>query len=83
MITTNNCYGQRLCLEAWHINMNDHALNRDDRIYLPQIMSPLEYIRSCIVTLDQPPPLPPMKTLDWSVETLVVRQFDWAFHSIL
>ena len=20
IITTNNCYGQRLCLEAWHIN---------------------------------------------------------------
>ncbi len=24
------------CLEAWHINMNQHALNRDDGSYLPQ-----------------------------------------------
>jgi hypothetical protein len=30
VITTNNRYGQRLCLEAWHINMSNHALNRDD-----------------------------------------------------
>ena len=29
-------YGQRRCLEAWHINMNQHALNRDDGRYLPQ-----------------------------------------------
>ncbi len=35
-IITNNRYGQRRCLEAWHINMNYHALNRDDRSYLPQ-----------------------------------------------
>ncbi len=34
--TTNNRYGQRRCLEAWHINMNQHALNRDDGSYLPQ-----------------------------------------------
>ncbi len=32
IITTNNRYGQRRCLEAWHINMNQHALNRDDCI---------------------------------------------------
>ena len=36
IITTNNRYGQRHCLEAWHINMNQHALNRDDGSYLPQ-----------------------------------------------
>ena len=24
VITTNNRYGQRLCLEAWHINMSNH-----------------------------------------------------------
>jgi hypothetical protein len=36
VITTNNRYGQRLCLEAWHINMSNHALNRDDGAYLPQ-----------------------------------------------
>ncbi len=35
IITTNTHYGQRLCLEAWHINMNHHALNRDDGSYLP------------------------------------------------
>jgi hypothetical protein len=32
----NNRYGQRLCLEAWHINMSNHALNRDDGAYLPE-----------------------------------------------
>ena len=36
VITTNNRYGQRLCLEAWHINMSLHALNRDDGAYLPE-----------------------------------------------
>ena len=37
VITTNNRYGQRLWLEAWHINMSNHALNRDDgRIFLTQ-----------------------------------------------
>jgi hypothetical protein len=36
MITTNNRYHQRLCIEAWHINMSNHALNKDDRAYLPE-----------------------------------------------
>ena len=36
IITTNNRYGQRLCLEAWHINVIPCALNRDDGSYLPQ-----------------------------------------------
>jgi hypothetical protein len=36
VITTNNRYGQRLCLEAWHINISNHALNRDDGAYLPE-----------------------------------------------
>ena len=36
VITTNNRYGQRLCLEAWHINMSHHALNGDDGAYLPE-----------------------------------------------
>ncbi len=43
----------RRCLEAWHININHHALNRDDFSYLPQeclhlvgkIESSLEYTR--------------------------------------
>ena len=33
---TNNRYGQRICLEAWHINASFCALNRDDGSYLPQ-----------------------------------------------
>ena len=37
VITTNNRYhGQRLCLEAWHINMSNYAVNRDDGAYLPE-----------------------------------------------
>ena len=36
IITTNNRYGQRLCLEAWHINASSCVLNRDDGSYLPQ-----------------------------------------------
>jgi hypothetical protein len=36
VITTNNRHGQRLCLESWHINMCNHALNRDDGAYLPE-----------------------------------------------
>ncbi len=35
IITTNNRYGQRRCLEVWHINMNHHAPNREDGSYLP------------------------------------------------
>ena len=37
IITTNNRYGQRLCLEAWHINASSCVLSRDDGSYLPQI----------------------------------------------
>jgi hypothetical protein len=36
VLTTNNRYGQRLCLEAWHINTSNHALNRDDGAYLSE-----------------------------------------------
>ena len=54
IITTNNRYGQRLCLEAWHINASSCALNRDDGSSLPQEYLHLvgkkrhvvEYIRS-------------------------------------
>jgi hypothetical protein len=54
VITTNNRYGQRLCLEAWHINMSNHALNRDDgclfargiHASLWQVTSSLGYLRS-------------------------------------
>ena len=30
IITTNRCYHQRLCLEAWHINSAHAPLSRDD-----------------------------------------------------
>ena len=55
VIPTNNRYGQRLCLEAWHINMSNHALNRDDGAYVFargihashwQVTSSLGYLRS-------------------------------------
>ena len=36
IITTNNRYGQRLCLEAWHVVASPCALNTDDGSYLPQ-----------------------------------------------
>ena len=36
IITTNNRYGRRLCLEAWHINVRPCALNRDDGSHLLQ-----------------------------------------------
>ena len=36
IITTNNRFGQRHCLEAWHINASPSCvLNRDDGSYLP------------------------------------------------
>ena len=35
IITTNQCYHQRLCLEAWHINSAHTTLNRDDGGLLP------------------------------------------------
>ena len=72
--TTNNRYGQRLCPEAWHINMSNHALNRDDGAYLPeeymhliwQVTSFLGYLKSHDCNFRSPL----MKTLDWSVKTL-------------
>jgi hypothetical protein len=74
VITTNNHYGQRLCLEAWHINMSNHALNRDDSAYLPEEYMhligrwhhPLGYLRSHDCNFRSPL----MKTVDWSVEML-------------
>ena len=63
VITTNKRYGQRLWLEAWHINMSNHALNRDDSAYLPE-----EYIHLIGINCNFRSPL--MKTLDWSVKTL-------------
>ena len=35
IITTNQCYHLRLCLEAWHINSAHSPLNRDDGGLLP------------------------------------------------
>ena len=54
-----NRYGQRRYLEACHINMNHHALNRDDG----RSISATEW-RPCWQITS------PLKTLDWSVETL-------------
>jgi hypothetical protein len=59
VITTNNRYGERLCLEAWHINMSNHALNRDDGAICQ---------RNICIDCNFRSPL--MKTLDWNVETL-------------
>ena len=47
VITTNNRYGQRLCLEAWHINASPCALNRDDGSHLPQ-----EYLHLILLVND-------------------------------
>jgi hypothetical protein len=33
-MTTNNIFGQRRCLDMWHINMNHHALNTNDFNYI-------------------------------------------------
>ena len=35
IITTNRCYHQHLCLEAWHINSAHAPLHRDDGGLLP------------------------------------------------
>ena len=35
IITTNHCYHQHLCLEAWHINSTHAPLNRDNGSLLP------------------------------------------------
>ena len=35
IITTNQRYHQRLCLEAWHVNFAHAPLNRDDDGLLP------------------------------------------------
>ena len=72
--TKNNRYGQRICLEAWNINANLRALNRDDGSYLPQEYLPLvgksrlvdKYIRSQVFSFRSPL----IKPLDLSVEML-------------
>jgi hypothetical protein len=76
VIPTNNRYGQRLCLEAWNINMSNHALNRDDGGTVPICQRnifislagdvTLGYLRSHDCNFRSPL----MKILDWSVETL-------------
>ena len=39
IITTNNRFGQRHCLEAWHINASPSCvLNRDDGSYLYSVL---------------------------------------------
>ena len=69
IITTNRCYHQRRCLEAWHINSTHAPLNCDNGGLLPD-----EYCISLIddVTTQSRAVLrsPLRKTLDRSVETL-------------
>ena len=75
IIITNNRYGQRLCLEAWHINASPCALNRDDGSHLPQeyniyilLVDDVTLTAYKVVSFNIRPAL--MKTLDRSVETL-------------
>jgi hypothetical protein len=35
-ICTGTVVPIHICLEVWHINMSNHALNRDDGAYLPE-----------------------------------------------
>ena len=71
IITTNNRYRQRLCLEPWHINSSPCALNRDDGSYIPQEYHhvgdvPLTVYK--VMSFNIRSPL--IKTLDRSVEKL-------------
>jgi hypothetical protein len=67
-------WSKTIGLEAWHINMSNHALNGDDGAYFPDeymhligmVTSSLGYLRSHDCNFRSPL----MKTLDWSVETL-------------
>ena len=36
IISCNPHYHQRICLEAWHINSTDYAINRDDGNLFPE-----------------------------------------------
>ena len=36
VISTNKRYDQRRCLETWHLNMSNHALNKEDGAYLSE-----------------------------------------------
>ena len=73
IITTNNRYGQRLCLEAWHINASPCALNgMTEVIYHKNIyilfVDDVTLTAYKVTSFNIRPPL--MKTLDRSVETL-------------
>ena len=77
IITTNQRYHQRLCLEAWHIN-SAHALKkkRDDGGLLPNAYLHLVRKKRQLISDHIKGPLfaafrsPLMKALDRSVETL-------------
>ena len=74
IITTNNRYGQKLCLEAWHINASPCALNigMTEVIYHKSIyillVDDVTLTAYKVVSFNIRPPL--MKTLNRSVETL-------------
>ena len=76
IITTNQCYHQWLCLEAWHINSTHAPLNHNDGDLLPDtylhlVREKRQLIGDCIKG-----PLvavfgsPLMKILDRSVKKL-------------
>ena len=74
IITTNNCYGQQVCLDAWYSNVSSCALNRDDGSYLPQeylhFVGRWRHLDSLYKVMSFNIRSPLMKTLDWSVEML-------------
>ena len=75
IITTNRCYHQRLCLEAWHINSAHVPLNRDDGGLLPDAYLHLvrkrplisDHIKGPLVAASRSPL---MKAIDRSIEAL-------------
>ena len=76
IITTNRCYHQHLCLEAWHINSAHALLNRDDCGSLPEAYLHLVRKKGQLISEHVKGPLVPtirsplMKALDRGVETL-------------
>ena len=75
IITTNQRYHQRLCLEAWHIDYAHAPLNCEDGGLLPDAYLHLvrkkalisDHIKGPLVTAFRSPL---MKALDRSIETL-------------
>ena len=87
--TTNNRYGQRCCLEVWHINMNHHALNRDDGIVIYHKSISILLANDVTSWIYKKPRCDfrsPLMHEDTRLECWNVgswMQFDWALHSVL